>query len=119
MRSKSIIAVILTFIFMAGPVWAQSCSADKMQRLASCVLKSLEKNPTVSGSFTQWYSVQNECDYEVDVVIQFSTGAEIAVTLPPKGGKDGASLPEGVEVTGFYCCSDSPTCETSREARVF
>lgn len=111
MRSKLVISVLLAFVFAAGPTWAQVCSADKMQPLAACILKGLQKYPTLDGSsFNQWYEVQNHCDYEVEVVIQFSNGAEISVSLA-QNEKDGASLPEGVEVTEFYCCSDSQTCE--------
>lgn len=113
MNSKLTFGIILALVFTASPVVAQVCSADKMQTLPGCVLKGLQKSPTTSGSFTQWYEVQNQCGYDVEVVIQFSTGAEIAVALS-NNQKDGASLPEGMEVTGFYCCSAAPSCELDK-----
>lgn len=110
MNSKLAVGIVLALVFTVNPVWARVCSADKMQTLTACVLKGTTKSPTTSGSFTEWYEVQNQCGYDVEVVIQFSTGAEIAVALS-NNEKDGASLPEGTEVTGFYCCSSVPSCE--------
>ena len=112
MISRPGIAVLLLFVLAAGPAWVLACSADKTQTLASCVLTGTSKSPTATGGFNEWYSLENTCGYDVDVIIKASNGDEATVTLSDKQ-TSGASLPENVEVTGFYCCSDDTTCKVS------
>ena len=111
MRSRLGIAVILPFIFMAGPVGAQACSADKMHTLNSCVYSGTEKNSTAS-SFEQLYELDNDCGYDVEVIVKVNTGEQISVALD-NGEKKWAILPEGEEVTGFYCCAVTDDCSLS------
>ena len=112
MITKPGIAVILLFVLAAGPAWVLACSADKTQTLASCAETSTTRTSTASGGFHQAYSVENKCGYTIELVIKASNGDQATVTLSDKQ-TDAASLPENVEITGFYCCSDDTTCKVS------
>ena len=112
MISRLGIAIVLSLLMLSGPAWAGICSAEFMRPLVSCLVADAEKNPTTSGSFEQLYQVRNNCDYYVDVVIQFSEGDDVIASLGRKEVKE-EILPEGVEVTGFYCCSPFENCESA------
>ena len=109
MRCKLNIAIMLSLVFLAGPARADVCSADLTQTLVSCVDTYTENSP-LGASFTQWYEVENKCGYDIRIVIDFDDGQRLTYTLYD-GEKDGSSLPEGMQTTGFYCCSSQSDCK--------
>ena len=112
MHSKFGIGVLFSIVcglLSAGLAWAETCGTEHLETLPSCVDTNLIKSPMASGSFVQWYDMTNECGREVEVLLQFSDGQELFLSLS-SGQKNGASLPEGLELTAFHCCSEHLSC---------
>ena len=115
MNARSGIGALLfvgAVLLAANTAWAQTCSTGNQVPLPACVLKGLSKSPTTLGNFVQWYEVENHCGRDVDVYIRVSNGSELVLRLED-GRKEGASLPEGMEVDELLCCSERLSCDGS------
>ena len=116
MNAKSGIGALLFVVAVflsANTAWGQTtCGAEYREELPACAPKDLRKSPMALGSFVQWYQVDNHCGRDVEVYLRVNTGQAIVVRVED-GGREGASLPEGVEVTELLCCSERLSCDGS------
>ena len=106
---------ILAGFLYAGAAWGQPCNAQNREFLPTCVNKEQTKTVTPKGGVVHWYSVTNNCGWDLEYGLITSDGQEIVVPLRD-GQKDGASLPENIRVQQLYCCSQNLPCDGSGDA---
>lgn len=89
---------VLSLAFAGTLAVASACPQPDRRSMPDCALPDITNN-------NQNYTIKNNCEFKIKVVITAEDGEEVAIPIDP-GKHDFASLPDYNPIGSISCCAD-------------